>query len=131
VNAKELISEVAKEYGLTVHELLAKQRSPLLDEARALAAFEVRMNTDLSWAKLGAVFGRNHMAVRSAVRTTMRRLRERPDMAETVRRLEGDLRLRASVDEVLAMDDDDVASREELVRHEDYSATPVFQRGDS
>lgn len=53
-----IVNEVEMQYGLYEGALISGIRTRTLAHARAEAARRLRMETDLSWAEIGAIIGR-------------------------------------------------------------------------
>lgn len=65
---EEVIAATAAAFGIAASDLLGKDRSKSIKEARLVACYVARRCTRLSYPELGRAFGRDHTTVLSAVR---------------------------------------------------------------
>ncbi|MDR1396773.1 MAG: chromosomal replication initiator protein DnaA [Desulfarculales bacterium] len=63
VSPQAIMAEVAQSYGLDSKDLSGKSRRRQITKPRNLAMFLCRKHTDVSYAGLGKLFGRNHATV--------------------------------------------------------------------
>ncbi len=80
----EVIAATAKAFGLEVSDLLGKDRSKSLKEARLAAYLVARRCTRLSFPELGRAFGKNHTSVFAGVRSMEAQCARDPGLAEIV-----------------------------------------------
>jgi hypothetical protein len=95
-----VLAGVEAEYGLRRGALRTRERKPPLDEAKGVAAFLARVNTELGWLTLGQELGKR-VNVRTLVMSTMERLQRDEPFARRVQALEVKLELKPAVYDVL------------------------------
>jgi len=79
-----IIMATAEAFGLGASDLLGKDRSKSLKEARLAAYLVARRCTRLSFPELGRVFGKNHTTVFAGVRSMEAQCARDPGLAEIV-----------------------------------------------
>lgn len=83
----DIVNAVAAEYSVLPRKLYAYGRSTKLAEARKVAMYLVRHNTNLSLPQIGTVFGRDHTTVLSAVVKVGQRRQEDADFSAALDRI--------------------------------------------
>lgn len=86
-SARPILEAVAAEYGLTVAEVLERDRHRARTEARALVAFFAKRLTTLTFEEIGAVLGRHYSTVMSAVQRMDRELPKPGPLREAAERV--------------------------------------------
>lgn len=68
----EIQTQVAKDYGITMQELLSDSRAGTIMKARRAAIYLTRALTDKSLPQIGQGFGRDHSTIISSLRYSER-----------------------------------------------------------
>ena len=82
-----MIRAVADFFGVSVEALSSRSRKRSILLPRQLAMFLMHRYTDASLAEIGRALGRNHPAVRNAIRVVERAVLERPPLRYQVEEL--------------------------------------------
>ena len=113
VTVLDILTAVAKRYGLTVEELCSgvRAREPARDEATLVAYLLVRMATNLSFRKIAALLRKaGASTVRLGVGSAMRRIRSDEDFETVIRELQTKLGLSDYAEMILGLDEGDIPS---------------------
>jgi chromosomal replication initiator protein len=60
---ERIIRVVCKKYGVTEEDIKSKKKTDTVTNARQVAIYFIRKNTDLSLDEIGKIFGRDHSTV--------------------------------------------------------------------
>ena len=63
VMVERIIRVVCKKYGVTEEDIKSKKKTDTVTNARQVAIYFIRKNTDLSLDEIGKIFGRDHSTV--------------------------------------------------------------------
>ena len=72
---ERIIFCVAKHYGITVDTIKSKNKSATVAEARQVAAYLIRENTNLPYKKIGSILERDHATIMSSIEKVKLNLR--------------------------------------------------------
>lgn len=140
MTAEQLIRSVGSEYGFEVAELCSREsagpRNHKLNEAKRVAQYLVRQNTNLGWNPMAALFCCTFSNCRAKVTLATRQIWGDDEFAARVRRLEQELGLKKTVDEVQAMPEDELPpdpspGGAKSLNREAIAGARVYQRGDA
>jgi chromosomal replication initiator protein len=88
VSAEVVMAVVADEFNLSVEDLKSNSRRREISQARQVAMYLVRQNTDLSLPKIGEEFGgKDHTTVIYSCDKVAQLQKKNPDMAKRLRQL--------------------------------------------
>ncbi len=94
LSIEKVISTVATYYGLTISQLTSKIRTAQVALARHITMYICRDLLDAPFAKIGAALGgRDHTTVINGVEKVEKSLKDDPELARAVKRLEAKLKL--------------------------------------
>ncbi len=64
---ERILSAVSKEYGVTVQDMKSKKRTDSIANARHVAIYLIKQNTELTLKAIGAIFSRDHATILSSI----------------------------------------------------------------
>lgn len=76
--AEKLIQNVSKKYGVSVDDIKGRRRVAEIVNARHIAIYLIRRETELSLPSIGNIFDRDHTTIMSSIATVERMKHERP-----------------------------------------------------
>ena len=87
--AQNIISKVAKFYGLTSDEILGRCRERRLIKARFISIYFIKQKTEFTLVTIGKIFKRDHASIIHALKTiqTVKELHYETDLLEDLKKL--------------------------------------------
>ena len=87
--AQNIISKVAKFYGLTSDEILGRCRERRLIKARFISIYFIKQKTEFTLVTIGKIFNRDHASIIHALKTiqTVKELHYETDLLEDLKKL--------------------------------------------
>lgn len=82
--AERILAATAAATGVPREQLVGTERTQAVTDARHVAMYAIRQQTNLSFPRIGMLFGKNHSTVIAAVR----RVESTPQLLELVRRVQ-------------------------------------------
>lgn len=73
-DSKAAIDAVAQAYGVSVADLLGRQRHESVAMARMVGYLIIKIKTDCTWQSCGAVFGRDHSTAYTGAHRALERI---------------------------------------------------------
>lgn len=95
---REIIKEVAIEFGVTINDLFGKRRVKKITTARQVACYLARRLTIRSYPEIGAIMNLDHTTVLHAYRKIQILIHKDDDLIEKIARL-GDRLTRANIND--------------------------------
>ena len=84
---ERILSSVCKEFGVTVDELKSTRKTDNIANARHVAIYVIKKTTELSLAKIGSIFNRNHATVISSIEKVGNNIRTVNNYEEMIERI--------------------------------------------
>ncbi|HEY5221197.1 MAG TPA: helix-turn-helix domain-containing protein [Candidatus Paceibacterota bacterium] len=107
----DILEEVAAAYNVSVDDMLAKNRTKEIAEARQLAAYILRELNDLSYPAIGKIMGRDHTTMIHSYNKISQEIKTNPQYRDFAEKLFGALKgaeVTADVADVASLTSDEI-----------------------
>ena len=87
-----IIEETAERYGVSVKDIIGKKRDKNIKNARNIAMYIIKQETDMSLADIGLMFNRTHPTVHSNIESVKKAIDTDPYLIKTIEDIERKLK---------------------------------------
>ncbi len=84
---ERILTAVSKEYGISVQDMKSKKRTDSIANARHVAIYLIKQNTELTLKAIGAIFSRDHATIMSSIDKVEQNIKTINNYEQTVNRL--------------------------------------------